>query len=225
MTLFVRQPPMPPARAAASSAFLLVLASWCALASLPCRADAAAGKALVQSGAPGVVACSTCHGANGEGQPQAGYPRLAGQVRAYLAKQLGDFRSGARHNPVMEPIAKALSEKQVGDAADYFSSLAAIASKASFADPPRGDGERIALRGDWAHGVPACFKCHGARGTGVAPHFPAIAGQGAVYTAKQLRDWKSGARANDPQGLMKSVADHLPDSAIDAVAGWLGSLR
>ncbi len=207
----------------APHAFLALLALGAALASPRALADAAAGSTLAQSGAPGVVACATCHGANGEGQAQAGFPRLAGQVRAYLAKQLADFRSGARRNPVMEPIAKALSGKQAGDAADYFSSLPAAASKASVTDTPRGAGERVALRGDWAHGVPACFKCHGARGAGVAPHFPAIAGQGAAYTAKQLREWKSGARANDPQGLMKSVADHLPDSEIDAVAAWLAS--
>lgn len=211
--------------AAAPRALLALLAIGAALAPPRSLADAVAGKALARSGAPGVVACATCHGANGEGQPQAGFPRLAGQGRAYLAKQLGDFRSGARQDPVMGPIAKALSAKQAADAADYFSTLPAIASKASFQTTPRGAGERIALRGDWAHGVPACFKCHGAQGTGVAPHFPAIAGQGAAYTAKQLRGWKSGARANDPQGLMKSVADHLPDSEIDAVAAWLASLR
>lgn len=199
----------------------------CALAAaLPSLADRVAGKGLATSGAAnGVTACATCHGANGEGQPQAGFPRLAGQGHAYLAKQLEDFRHGRRHNPVMEPIARALSERQVADAADYFSSLPRAAARTSFDDTPKDAGERIALRGDWSRRVPACFKCHGENGAGIAPHFPAIAGQGAQYTAKQLRDWKSGARANDPQGLMKSVADKLPDSDIDAVARWLASIH
>lgn len=216
--------PVPPC-AAALRAAIVVVAAACAASSLPVRADSAAGKTLAQTGAPGVPACSTCHGANGEGQAQAGFPRLAGQGRAYLAKQLDDFRNGRRHNPVMEPIARALNERQVADAADYFASLPRIAARTSFDQAPKGAGERIALRGDWAHRVPACFKCHGEDGAGVAPHFPAIAGQGATYTAKQLRDWKSGARANDPQGLMKSVADHLTDSDIDAVAQWLASIH
>ena len=204
---------------------LLASASF-SIASPACRADAAAGKALATSGAPnGVAPCASCHGANGEGQDQAGFPRLAGQVRTYLAKQLDDFRNGRRHNPVMEPIARALNAKQVADAADYFASLPRIAAKATFDDAPKDAGERIALRGDWAERVPACFKCHGETGAGVPPHFPAIAGQGATYAAKQLRDWKSGARANDPLGLMKSVADHLPDADIDIVARWLASIR
>ncbi|HSN21397.1 MAG TPA: c-type cytochrome [Usitatibacter sp.] len=213
-------------RAAARGAFAFLLGACAALAAPACRADAGAGRELATSGAPGGVgACSTCHGAQGEGQPQAGFPRRAGQGRAYLVKQLRDFRAGRRHNPVMEPVAKALDEKQLGDAADYFSSLPGTAARVSFDDTPKSDGERIALRGDWDHGVPGCFKCHGEGGRGIAPHFPAIAGQGATYTSKQLRDWKSGARANDAQGLMKSVADHLPDSEIDVVAGWLASLR
>ena len=208
------------------SALALLAFASLSIASLPCRADAAAGKALATSGAAnGVAPCSSCHGANGEGQEQAGFPRLAGQVRAYLAKQLEDFRNGRRHNPVMEPIARALNAKQAADAAEYFASLPRIAARTTFDDAPKDAGERIALRGDWAQRVPACFKCHGENGAGVPPHFPAIAGQGATYAAKQLRDWKSGARANDPQGLMKSVADHLPDPEIDVVARWLASLH
>ncbi|MBA53907.1 MAG: cytochrome c4 [Pseudomonadales bacterium] len=39
-----------------------------------------------------------------------------------------------------------------------------------------------------------CGACHGADGNSAIPNFPKLAGQGAAYTVKQLKDMKSGAR-------------------------------
>jgi len=50
-----------------------------------------AGAELAQNGREGVQACSACHGQNGEGNPAAGFPRLAGLHPAYIARQLRDF--------------------------------------------------------------------------------------------------------------------------------------
>ncbi len=77
--------------------------------------DAAAGKAKA-------VTCSGCHGANGISISPM-WPNLAGQKEAYLAKQLKDFRSGSRNDPVMSGMAKPLSDDDIANLAAYFSSL------------------------------------------------------------------------------------------------------
>jgi cytochrome c553 len=77
--------------------------------------DAAAGK--TKSGM-----CAACHGAAGISAIPM-YPNLAGQKEAYLAKQLKDFKSGARKDPVMAPMAAGLSDEDVANVAAYFASL------------------------------------------------------------------------------------------------------
>jgi cytochrome c553 len=50
-----------------------------------------------------------------------------------------------------------------------------------------------------------CFVCHGADGESSSPLFPRLAGQHAVYIARQLADYKSGRRASSTMQPM--VAD------------------
>ena len=187
------------------------------------NADAAAGAALAQKGAPGVIACMTCHGAKGEGQAAAGFPRLAGQNQVYLEKQLQNFANGKRANPQMAPIASSLKPEQIGAVAAYYARLPewkpATATVPS--TPEYKLGEILATRGKWRDGMPACFACHAAGGTGVAPHFPSIAGQPRNYTEAQLLAWQSNSRSNDPQNLMKSVAVKLTKAEIAAVSLYL----
>jgi cytochrome c553 len=187
------------------------------------HADAQAGALIAKNGAAGVAACMGCHGASGEGQAAAGFPRLAGQNADYLAKQLADFKANLRTNPIMAPIASALSPAQMKDVADYYASLPGWKPSATTAKPNAQWllGERLAQHGNWDKGMPACFACHGVNGTGIPPHFPSITGQGAAYTASQLKNWQSGARKNDPQGLMKGVTDKLSADDISAVSAYL----
>jgi len=66
--------------------------------------------------------CSLCHGSNGI-STKDNYPNLAGQKEAYLVKALTDFRDGARKDPLMSSIAKALSDDDINNLAAYFNSL------------------------------------------------------------------------------------------------------
>lgn len=77
--------------------------------------DAAAGKAKT-------AVCSACHGAMGISAVPM-YPNLAGQKEAYIAKQLKDFKSGKRKDPVMAPMAMGLSDADVANVAAYYASL------------------------------------------------------------------------------------------------------
>jgi len=204
----------------------LIIVWWLASTPYASAGEATSGRDLASKGGPGVTPCAQCHGAKGEGQAAAGFPRLAGLPRHYLAKQLKDFRAGQRKSPVMEPISKALDAPAVDSLAAFYAGL--DAAPVPVTEVPGADGVlggRLAQKGNWDKNVPACFACHGVNGSGVPPHFPPIANQPATYTAKQLRDWKSGERANDPNALMKSVADRLSDAEIDSVAAYLQSLR
>lgn len=75
-------------------------------------------------GTRGIPACSSCHGANGEGR--GGNPRLAGQHAAYLETQLLDFKRGKRRNDidgVMRAVVSATSEGELQALARYFASF------------------------------------------------------------------------------------------------------
>ncbi|MFQ5773648.1 MAG: c-type cytochrome [Kiloniellaceae bacterium] len=65
--------------------------------------------------------CAGCHGADGLGV--GNFPPLAGKEAEYLAKQLHDFKTGARRNPIMNTIAKPLSDREIADLAAYYASL------------------------------------------------------------------------------------------------------
>ena len=90
---------------------------------------AVASGALALSGAgaelPGKAKariCATCHGPLGVAiAPDA--PNLAGQPRMYLAAQLNAFRSGKRAHEQMNVIAKTLSDADIAELADWYSSI------------------------------------------------------------------------------------------------------
>lgn len=80
----------------------------------PIRGNAAAGKKKS-------VACTACHGADGNG-PIPLYPRLAGQHEDYLIKVLQDYKTGKRSNAVMKGTVLPLTEQDISDLAAYFAS-------------------------------------------------------------------------------------------------------
>lgn len=183
-----------------------------------------AGKAIVlQGNGKANTACIACHGAEGAGNAQASFPQLARLDAAYLARQIRDFQRGTRKDVLMQPVARALSETEIADVTAYFAAQRPPAPAA--ADPALlARGARLAVSGFWEKDIPACISCHGSGGRGVGGNFPALAGQHASYIAKQLQAWRSGARANDPQGLMKGIALRLPASDIPAVSAYFASL-
>jgi len=184
------------------------------------------GKTIATQGnGKGATACVTCHGQQGQGNADAGYPYLAGLPVDYIRNQLTAFSSGSRKNAVMKPIAGSLSRQDIAAVASYFSALKNDKLKepaVTHADQS-GKGAMLARNGKWAAGVPACFRCHGADGRGVAPHFPPIVGQTQAYIRNQLVAWQTGARSNDPLGLMQSVVKSLSKDEIDAVARYLAA--
>lgn len=196
------------------------------------RAESAkdVGRTIASSGAGGIPACASCHGAKGEGMAAAGFPYLAGQGAAYLVLQLQGFASGERSNPIMAPIAKGLSAEQIKAVASYYSALPAPFNTKALSrlvdTYPQKDavGGWLASRGDWGHDIPACFQCHGPGAVGVGEHFPALAGLSANYIQEQLIAWQEKKRAPGPQALMGDIAGRMSKVQISAVAGYLSKL-
>lgn len=94
---------------------MLALATTAVMASPAFAGDAAAGKA--KSGM-----CAACHGAEGVSAIPM-YPNLAGQKEAYIAKQLKDFKSGKRKDPVMAPMAMPLTDDDIANLAAFYASI------------------------------------------------------------------------------------------------------
>ena len=190
-------------------------------------AMAADGRDLAANGnSNGAPPCSACHGEQGEGRPDAAYPRLAGIDGKYLLQQLNDFADKNRDNEIMHPIAKSLTPDERIAVTSFYAAL----TTPTAAEPKRPDdkvvaaGAALALRGDWSKGLPGCGQCHGPAGQGVGV-FPKLAGQNAAYITNELKAWKDGKRGNDPMHLMTGVVSKLDDGQIAAVAAYYASLN
>lgn len=184
----------------------------------------AAAPASAATAPPEAASCIACHGADGMGNAAAGYPRLAGLPEQYLAEQLRHFADGTRDNAIMSGMAKPLSAAQIGALAAYYAKLKPRGQPAAM---PSGavatEGERLALRGDWDKGIPACIRCHGPGAAGVGGSFPPLTGQSAAYTEAQIKAWKDGRRRGDPLGMMHAVALRMSDAQTRDVAQWLAA--
>jgi cytochrome c553 len=86
-------------------------------------------------------------------------------------------------------------------------------------------GQKIWRGGIAASNVPACAGCHGPAGAGIPAQYPRLSGQFAEYLAAQLKAFKEGARANDPNGMMRGVAARMTEREIQAVSQYAAGLR
>lgn len=178
--------------------------------------DAAAGQTKAAT-------CAACHNADGN-SVNPDWPKLAGQSPGYISKQLNDFKSGARQNATMAPMAAPLSEADIADLAAYFSAQKQQPGAAS-ADLV-AQGEAIYRAGDAETGVAACTACHGPTGAGnPAAKFPRVSGQHGKYLVGQLQAFKAGTRANDPNTMMRSIASRMSDAQMAAVADYMSGLH
>ncbi|MES2353623.1 MAG: c-type cytochrome [Pseudomonadota bacterium] len=175
-----------------------------------------------RGGANGVAACASCHGAQGEGNAAAGFPRLAGQSEDYLARQMKNFTNGSRNNAVMSPIAKALTLQQTNAVSAYYGSLSApFPTPSQLADAKvLQRGRQLATVGDNGKRIQGCANCHGPGGIGKPPTFPYLAGQHAAYLKAALAEWKNNVRTTDPSRQMNIIASLLNNEDTNAVTAY-----
>jgi cytochrome c553 len=101
----------------------LVLIACLTLAAQPPTATPADPSAGMSKSA----VCQACHGGDGISVSND-IPNLAGQKREYLSNQLKAFKSGERKHDVMNPIARQLSDADIGDLAAFWNSLPSAGS-------------------------------------------------------------------------------------------------
>ena len=172
--------------------------------------------------------CGACHNPDGN-SVIAVNPKLAGQHAEYLFKQMKNFKGDGgkqpeRVNPVMNGMIAAFNEDQMRDLAAYFAAQTYKPEVAKNRDSIEL-GQRLFRGGNPAKGLPACGGCHGPSGAGIPAQFPRIAGQYADYTEAQLKAFRTGERANDPNKMMRDVAARLSDVEIKALADYVAGLR
>jgi cytochrome c553 len=198
------------------------LLSTVALAQAPAKPDTAKGQQIAAQ------VCAACHAADGNSTLSPN-PVLAGQHAEYTLKQLMNFKSqggkpAERPNPIMAGMVANLSDEDIRSLAAYFEMQKPRARAARDAELVKL-GRSIYRGGIAAKQVAACTACHGPSGAGVPAQFPRIAGQLSEYTATQLKAFRAGERANDPNRTMRAVAERLSDREIAALAEYISGLR
>ncbi len=70
--------------------------------------------------------CSACHGKDAKTPLMPDYPKIAGQNKAYVEKQMADIKSGKRANgnsAAMQGVMVLVSDAEMKDLAEYISKL------------------------------------------------------------------------------------------------------
>ena len=169
--------------------------------------NVAAGQALY-------AVCSACHGAQAQGNRDLNAPKLSHQAPWYLARQLHNFKEGIRGTDARDIYAKAMipmaatlaDEAAIANVVAYINSLPENASPATLVGDP--------VRGKSLYAT--CAMCHGANGEGIwSTHAPRLAGMSDWYLARQLQNFRQGARGTHSQDFygaeMSMMAKVLPD--------------
>ena len=203
-----------PGVAALAASFLLLAVGAAAAASSYDYLDGDAGQ-------PWEV-CAECHGMDGVSWSDR-FPNIAAQNPAYLLTEMRHFRDGARTNDdhQMAAVLSDLSPDLMAKIAAWYAAQPPAAPA-----PPDLSPQQRAWADDMVHhgkGVlHGCDSCHDARTWhGVA--MPRLDGERAGYLARQLRNFRDGARTDDPHGLMRRIAAQLTPEQIDVVARYLAS--
>jgi cytochrome c553 len=167
--------------------------------------------------------CAACHAADGNSVSPVN-PVLAGQHADYIAKQLANFKSGERKNPIMVGMAATLSPQDMNNIGAYFEAQKPKVRAARTPDLIKL-GQQIYRGGIAAKGVAACASCHGPNGAGIPAQFARVAAQYSEYSAAQLQAFRAGERTNDPGKMMRTIAARLSDQEIKSVSEYMAGLR
>ena len=109
----------------------------------------------------------------------------------------------------------------LANAADAAPAAPAADAKAAVPAKPKVDpaaGETLYSAGDASRGVTACITCHGPKGQSATGTWPKLSAQHAAYTAKQLKNFKEGTRANP---VMMGMSATLTEQDMNNISAYL----
>jgi cytochrome c553 len=156
-----------------------------------------------------VQLCAACHGQNGVPTDPKTIPVIWGQERAYLFKQMRDYRNGERDNPIMSPIAKSLAEEDLRPIAAYFAAKSWPTQNAAATSAPLPKG------------ITQCQPCHQPNFQG-GPPAPRLAGLSYEYLLASMHGFATDQRGNN--GDMPKFMQMLTESEREAIARYLAAL-
>ncbi|MBL8498802.1 cytochrome c4 [Nitrosomonas sp. JL21] len=182
--------------------------------------------ATVEEIATGV--CAGCHSADGNSVIPMN-PILAGQHAEYITKQLMDFKATdnetpKRNSPVMSSMVAALTPDEMKKLGEYYAKQKTTPSQAPTDEKLLELGKILYHGGNIEDGVPACASCHGPKGSGIPPRYPALAGQHAEYTMTQLNSFNMGDRKND-NSVMQQVLSRMSGQEKKAVSAYIATMH
>jgi len=162
--------------------------------------------------------CGYCHEYDGN-PPMGNYPKVAGQKKQYIIKQLLDYRSGRRDGRgMMGAAASLLSDQDLQTVAEFY------ANQKPTLDNKIATGNTFThARELWLHGakdrmIDACVLCHESPDE---PEIPHLRGQHTEYLADQLRAFKQKNRTNDVVNIMQFFAERLSDKEITELSQFI----
>lgn len=164
--------------------------------------------------------CAGCHNPDGN-SVVPNFPKLAGQQKVYLLRELKDYKSGKRVSEIMAPLIAGLSDDDLQNLANHY-------AKQKPAPGVSGDpklismGKNLFLKGNSNTDVPSCDGCHEEDGSG-SGKFPRVAGQHVEYTLDQFRLYATGKRTNGSR-VMQAVASRMSEEETRAVAEYMTSM-
>ena len=159
--------------------------------------------------------CAACHGENGIPQQKI-TPVIWGQYQGYLYLDLRDYKSGARKNDIMSPLAQTLERDDMMALALYFSQKRWPDLQQPQAPPD------VAARATRVNASVGCTGCHqGAyQGEGTQPR---LAGQAREYMQQAMLDFRTRARGNNPG--MTDLMLAISEDDIAALAQYMAGLQ
>jgi cytochrome c553 len=188
--------------------------------------DAMGGDMIVTRDMQPWEGCSECHALDGVA-PNGHFPSIAALGPAYLRKQMADFRDGRRSNDhgQMGNSASEATGRVLDRIVGYFSRLPAPPPQPvpGIRRPDAVRAAQLIARGSRAERIPPCANCHGTHPKH-AFDAPCLEAQPAAYTEKQLDDFKSGRRTNDPERAMQKAVARLSGADIGLLAAYLAGL-
>jgi cytochrome c553 len=159
--------------------------------------------------------CAACHGENGIPQEKT-TPVIWGQYQGYLYLELRDYKSGARKNDIMSPLAETLSRDDMMALALYFSQK----RWPDLQQPPAPPD--VAARAVRANGSVGCTGCHQGQYQGEGTQ-PRVAGQYREYLQQTMLDFRTRARGNNPG--MTDLMLATSEGDIAALAQYMAGLQ
>lgn len=166
-----------------------------------------------EAGRAAYAQCQACHGPSGQGNADLNAPALAGLSDWYIARQINNFRSGARgtepgdqFGAQMIPFANMLDARAIRDVSAYIETLSARPVEPTISGNARR-GARL---------YRTCANCHGSQGEGRwTTNAPRLAGVNDWYLVRQLEYFRDGVRGRHPEDMygnqMIDMSQHLVD--------------